>query len=185
MAVPKVSDDALIERIAHVFRIHGYEGASIRLLSEATGLERASLYHRYPGGKEEMASAVITWTGNWFRANVIEPLANPSQQPSARLQDVARNLKEFYERGSLPCVLDCMTIGSSDPIRDKVRESLGAWTDAFAGLARETGIGAAESRNRAQQAIIEIEGALVVTRVLNDPKPFLKTLDRLKETLLH
>jgi AcrR family transcriptional regulator len=42
--------------LAEVFREHGYEDASLSLLSQATGLGKGSLYHFFPGGKEEMAS---------------------------------------------------------------------------------------------------------------------------------
>ncbi len=51
MPAARVSEDFVLDKIAAVFRLHGYEGASIRLLAQATGLERASLYHRFPGGK--------------------------------------------------------------------------------------------------------------------------------------
>ncbi|TGQ06111.1 helix-turn-helix domain-containing protein, partial [Mesorhizobium sp. M00.F.Ca.ET.217.01.1.1] len=43
--------------IGEVFREHGYEGASLALIGAATGLGKGSLYHFFPGGKEEMARA--------------------------------------------------------------------------------------------------------------------------------
>ena len=45
--------------LAEVFREHGFEGASLSLISERTGLGKGSLYHFFPGGKEEMAAAVL------------------------------------------------------------------------------------------------------------------------------
>jgi TetR/AcrR family transcriptional repressor of lmrAB and yxaGH operons len=49
----------IIPALAEVFREHGYEGASLALLGDATGLGKGSLYHFFPNGKEEMAAAVL------------------------------------------------------------------------------------------------------------------------------
>jgi AcrR family transcriptional regulator len=100
MPATKVTDDVLLEKVAEVFRLHGYEGASIRLLSKATGLERASLYHRFPGGKEEMACVIVGRMYEWFEHNVFAPLKTDGSL-TERLQRVATNLRDFYRRGTL------------------------------------------------------------------------------------
>src|SRR3954467_10127074 len=121
MPASKVTDEVLLERIAEVFRRYGYEGTSIRLLSQATGLERASLYHRFPGGKEEMATAIIGKTCEWFSDNVFAPLKAAST-PAEKLQRVAANLKVFYRDGTLWCVLDTMTLGGgTEAIRTNIQ----------------------------------------------------------------
>jgi len=66
--------DQLLGIVAEVFREHGYEGASLSLIGEATGLGKGSLYHFFPGGKEEMARAVIAHIDGWFEDNVFAPL---------------------------------------------------------------------------------------------------------------
>jgi len=55
MRPKKVLDETILKGLAEVFRSKGYEGASLKDLSEATGLKKASLYHRFPNGKSEMA----------------------------------------------------------------------------------------------------------------------------------
>ena len=52
-----LSKDEVIQRIVAAFREHGYEGASLSILSQATGLGRSSLYHYFPNGKTDMAQA--------------------------------------------------------------------------------------------------------------------------------
>ena len=179
MPASKVSDDVLLERIAEVFRLYGYEGASISLLSRATGLERASLYHRFPGGKEEMAAAVVARTGGWFEDNIFVPLRAPGTA-AERLRRVAANLRDFYRRGTLWCVLDVMTLGGgSETIRNSVRAAYAAWLEAFERIGRDVGMPGSLARARAQQALIEIEGSLVVARVTGDSKPFLRVVEKL------
>src|ERR1700720_3544465 len=50
----------VLPQLAEVFRAHGYEGATLALISDATGLGKGSLYNFFPGGKEQMAMEVLT-----------------------------------------------------------------------------------------------------------------------------
>ncbi len=49
---------------------------------------------------------------------------------------------------------------------------------------QESGYGPGEARRRAEHAIMRIEGSLVLSRVLNDSKPFHRALDELGSILL-
>jgi hypothetical protein len=130
-----------------------------------------------------MAAAVVNLTGKWFERYVFTPLKG-SGSPASRLETVAANLRVFYRRGTLWCVLDAMTLnGGPDAVRESVRAAYSAWLDAFAKVAREAGMPSALARSRAQQALIEIEGSLVVARVTGESKSFLKVLQELPALL--
>ena len=60
--------------LAEVFRGHGYEGASLAIISNATGLGKGSLYHFFPGGKAEMVSAVLAEIDRWFEDKIFAVL---------------------------------------------------------------------------------------------------------------
>ena len=64
-----------------------------------------------------------------------------------------------------------------------LRESLEAWLDAFASVAHDSGMPAKSARLRAEQAIVEVEGALVVSRVMGDAQPFARAIGRLPAIL--
>lgn len=152
-------------------------------ISEATGLEKASFYHRFPGGKEDMVAAVVHYVIQWFQGYVFAPLQGPGK-PAQKIGRVAQNLRRFYAEGSKPCVLDTLSLrGGSPDLRAAVRGALKAWLQAFTRVAREAGASGAEARERAEQAIIEIEGSLVLARVLGDRKPFHRAMARLPELL--
>jgi TetR/AcrR family transcriptional repressor of lmrAB and yxaGH operons len=74
----------IIPALAEVFREHGYEGASLALLGDATGLGKGSLYHFFPNGKEEMAAAVLDAIDGWFRDNIFSLLRRADACPRAR-----------------------------------------------------------------------------------------------------
>ena len=54
--------------------------------------------------------------------------------------------------------------------------ALNAWLSAFTAVARESGLTRAAAERRAQQALINIEGSLVLARVLGNPTIFLRAL---------
>ncbi len=66
----------VLPRLAEVFRAHGYEGATLALISDATGLGKGSLYNFFPGGKEQMAMEVLDSIDRWFVDNIYTAAAD-------------------------------------------------------------------------------------------------------------
>ena len=58
-----------------------------------------------------------------------------------------------------------------------------AWLNAFTGVAKESGLSSAMARTRAEEAVVRIEGSLVVARVLGDSSAFERVLRMLPELL--
>lgn len=58
MRYPK-SYTALLETATQLFRSSGYSAVSIGDILQASGVARSSLYHFFPGGKEELGAAVL------------------------------------------------------------------------------------------------------------------------------
>lgn len=183
MPLNKVSDQHLFDQLLEVFRVHGYEGASLRLISEATGLKRASLYHRFPGGKEEMAQSILQHADEVFASEILAPL-NASGDPKARIRAMTRRLKDFYKGGRGSCLLDTLSLGDSNPgLLRGIHASINAWMEAMAGIAREAGLPAMKARHRAEDAMVRIQGSLVVARITGDSAPFTRTLKALPALL--
>ena len=61
MGLQKFSENEALNTLTGLFRDRGYDGTSLSLIMKATGLVKASLYHRFRGGKEEMAETVMDW----------------------------------------------------------------------------------------------------------------------------
>ena len=182
MRLAKVSDEELFAELADVFRRKGYDGASYSDLMQASGLVKGSLYHRFPGGKAEMVEAIQKDVDRQFADYVLKP-ALEDGKPQDRARKIARRLREFYDSGKRWCLLDTLTLGEGGPTRAHARRSMEAWIDAFARLSRDAGLSAALARRRAQEVVAAIEGGLVVSRVLGDSRPFLRSLAILPKQL--
>src|SRR5690349_10187837 len=173
-----VVDDVIYVRLAEVFRVSGYAGASLSALSEAVGLRRASLYHRFPSGKPAMAAAVLDSVEAQF-ARILQPLQ--SEPDVARgVAEMASRMAVFYTDGRLACVLDTMTLaGAPEEIKAQAARLARGWIRAMADAAVRAGATEAEASGRARAAVVRIEGALVVSRVLDDPSVFAQVLAEL------
>ncbi len=183
MAHRTISDEAFFDKALDLFRTYGFEGVSLQQLAEATGLEKASLYYRYPGGKDEIALAVAQGVVDWFRIKVFEPLAGngPTRK---RAVIVADNLRTFYSGGKKSCVADVLSIpGGSEDLKAGLKNAMQAWIKAFADIARESGLSPSVAKARAEEAIIRIEGSLVLARVLGDSATFERTMKLLPDLL--
>jgi TetR/AcrR family transcriptional repressor of lmrAB and yxaGH operons len=178
-----VSDDELFDRLAQVFRVAGFEGASLGALAEGARLRRASLYHRFPDGKTQMAEAVMGWVSGRF-ARAVEPMTS-DPDVAAGIAESARRISEIYADGLLPCVLDTLTLsGAPDSIRASAAEITTAWIDAMAVAAGRGGAGAATARRAAEDAFVRIEGSLVLARLRGDPTAFRRAIAELPRMLL-
>ena len=178
-----VTDAQLFDRLTDVFRSAGFEGASLSDLAIATGLQKSSLYHRFPGGKAQMAAEVAERLG---KRDVEQALALFADGPiEARLRRVGRSLTAFYEGGAQSCLLDTMSIGAAGPdARRALAAAANRWIQGFARVAAESGADEAEAQIRAQDAIAAIEGALVLARVTKNTGPFARAIQQLPAVLL-
>lgn len=106
---PKQTKAETLQKLKQVFRDHGYEGASMQALSEATGLSKASLYHHFPDGKQEMASQVLLEEGRKLQSLVLAPLSE--KRNGEALLDSLVATAEFYDSDTPQCLMNSLTLG--------------------------------------------------------------------------
>lgn len=186
MARPQgVNDEELLQRLARVFRDVGYEGASLALLSQAAGLQKASLYHRFPGGKQQMADEVLKAALAWYGENILQRLHGDGA-PAERLALVARQLNAYYSGGRQACLLNVLASPPMQhgPSSDAIKGAFQALIAAFAHLAEDAGFDPATARRRAERSVMGFHGSLVLSRGLGSPRPFANFLVSLADELI-
>ena len=184
MPAAVIPRDEAVSRILAVFRRYGYDGASLARLSEATGLGKSSLYHHFPKGKVDMAQAALDSVRAWLADHVFSTLQGDNP-PETRLRRFTAKYVEFYSHGENPCLTDLFTMGEAGEIfQEGFSKALRKLILTLAGVLQETGIPKTEAIRRAEDAIIAIQGSLVVSRALGDTAPFLRTMKELPDRLL-
>ena len=183
MAPRIVSEEDVLAGLTELFRGCGYEAATLTEIANATGLQKSSLYHRFPGGKQQMAAEVAVGVGERFAKDILAPLGKDGAL-NERVRAVGRRLAKFYARGHRACLLDALSFGEpGSAASDALKAAANAWTDAFASVSREAGHRPAEALTLAQDAIAAIEGALVIARVTGDIRCFQRAIKRLPASL--
>lgn len=174
----------VIARLTRVIRRLGYDGASLAELSKATGLGKSSLYHHFPAGKDDMVRAVLEQLGEELEGALYAPLRAPGPA-SARIAQMLATLDAFYRGGRESCVLGNLVLGTSRPrFRDTLASIFERWIDALTSALVDGGIAREVARARAEDAVVRVEGALVLAGAMHDPAPFERTLARLRDELL-
>ncbi|GGY46992.1 TetR/AcrR family transcriptional regulator [Parvularcula lutaonensis] len=184
MPKPKVTKEDAVAAITETFRKFGYGGASLAKLSAASGLGKSSLYHHFPKGKEDMAAAAREHVIDRVRETFLDSL-NGEGDPVDRLAEARKGLESFYGGGSKACLIDLFGIADAvEALPGTASAMAEAMTAGFAKLAQDAGATRAEAIERAELAVIELEGALVLARALGTSQPFFRVLGRLEKILL-
>lgn len=179
-----VSRPVIIASLAQVFREQGYEGASLSRLADAAGLRKASLYYHFPGGKEEMAEAVLHDLLTWFDENLFAILRGPGE-PIDRLEFLVSRLDEHFEGGDSIDLFGFMALGATrDRFASYLTDFFSNWIGSLSKCLIEAGLPRELAVQRAADAVMEIEGALCLSRALGDNGPFARVMRRLPRVLL-
>lgn len=162
------------------FRVHGFDSLSLSKISESTELGKASLYHYFPGGKEQMAQEVMQAAVEWIETEVISVLIS-NDDPKKRLKLALGRLNDFYECGGKACILEIMIASESPQVaKDMAKEAFEMLIDGFKKLARDANMSSSDAKSVAETAVVNLQGALIVSRGLVDGSVFKRTLVRIE-----
>ncbi|HUL71703.1 MAG TPA: TetR/AcrR family transcriptional regulator [Vicinamibacterales bacterium] len=180
MPAALLTRNEMLDRLMALFRAKGFDGASLADISDSTGLGKSSLYHHFPGGKEEIATEVLAHLERGLEAAMFAPMR--SDEPPARKFDrMLEAIDRFYEGGRRACLLERLS-ASVDANRFKrpLGRAFRAWIDAVEALGVEAGVPRALARARAEDLVVRVEGALVVSSGTGDTRVFARTIRDLR-----
>lgn len=179
-----IDGQEVLLRMRQVFKHYGYDNASLSVLSKETGLAKAGLYHHFPNGKVSMAEAVLDDIGQWVKVNVIAVLESEIL-PEIRLKKMVSALIELYEEDTKSCLIGLFSYGEAlEHFQIHLANSLKSLMNGITKVLVDAGIEEKIAKSRSEQAVMLIQGALVVGRVMNSTDIFLKTMNDLPDDLL-
>jgi TetR/AcrR family transcriptional regulator, lmrAB and yxaGH operons repressor len=178
MAQQTIDDGGLTKALFETFRKHGFEGTTIALLSEVTGLKKSSLYHHFPAGKEDMAIAVVAYVQSHFQREVIAVLLDKKVTPEQRFSQMLTSLQQFFENGTKNCLLNVFSLGEAKPeMRQKLNAIYDTFLYALEKLAQEIGVDSHEAKLWSERFLIFLEGALVIQRLTKNKVMFSQQME--------
>jgi AcrR family transcriptional regulator len=179
------SRNRMIHSAALLFREHGYSGTGFRDVIEHSGAPRGSIYHHFPGGKEQLAADTVAWA-----AAVIERRIERAVQrgePVAALSMFVDAWREVLEdsnfRAGCPIVAVAAEADAGSTATAAAAAAFTRWQELIARALLNAGVGRTDARRLATLVVAGIEGAILMCRARRDIRPLRDVHRALEATL--
>ena len=154
---------------------HGYAGMSMQDLLRGTGTSSSSMYHFFPGGKEELVASAVRETGLRAAEQIAEVLdGHDLPDAIAVIFDAAAAEMEGNDF-TLGCPIGVpATEAAADSalIREAVAEVFAAWADAYGRAIRDAGLDAERAAALGRFIVAAYEGSVTLARAGRTTQPY-------------
>lgn len=173
----------MIAAATRLFQQRGLHGSGMQDIVAAADAPRGSIYHHFPGGKDELAIAAITATTQ-IVSEAIDRFGREAKSPAEVVSHVAALFRAAPEAAgwTLGCPVVATAVEGdlqSAPVRDAVARAFGTWANAATAALVTSGLPAARAAPLGFTLVAAIEGALVVSRGLRSADAYDATVDAL------
>ncbi|MBV9858431.1 MAG: TetR/AcrR family transcriptional regulator [Streptosporangiaceae bacterium] len=171
--------ERIISVSAGLLRRQGYTGTGVKQIVTAADAPFGSLYHFFPGGKEQLGAETIRWSGEMYGR--LLPLifdSTPDLVSGVRafFAEAARDLEDSDYAEGCPIATVALEVSSlSDPLRQACADVFMSWIEAGTRRFAAAGLPEAPARQLVTGMLAALEGGFVLCRALRDSQP-LKTV---------
>jgi AcrR family transcriptional regulator len=167
--------DRIVEASAELFRRQGFAGTGVKQIVAEASAPFGSIYHFFPGGKEELGAETIRWSGGLY-GQLIDLFFAPGGDPVAATRNffagAAATLVETDYADACPIATVALEVSStSEPMREACAEVFAGWVTGAAERLASAGIPRARARQLAISMLCSLEGAFVLARALRSTEP--------------
>jgi AcrR family transcriptional regulator len=167
--------ERIVNSSAELLRRHGYAATGIKRIAAESGATFGSIYHFFPGGKEELADQVLRTGGAFFGA-LYESFseAGPNLRTAVRdfFAGAGDTLRETGYQDACPIATVAGEVASSsEPLRVACAEVFEGWLGLLARDLRAEGATPAAARSASLAILAALEGAFLLCRTLRSTEP--------------
>jgi AcrR family transcriptional regulator len=160
---------------AELFRRHGYTGTGLKQVVGQAQAPFGSLYHFFPGGKEQLGEEVIRASGAFY-LQLWHAIADPAPDPVAAVEaffaGAAQTLVDTDYADACPIATIALEVASShERLRVATADAFTSWIDAITAYLHDAGLDPATARRLGLATLCGLEGAFVLARALRSTEP--------------
>jgi AcrR family transcriptional regulator len=160
--------ERILDITAELFRRYGYTGTGMKQIVAEAHAPFGSLYHFFPGGKEELGVEVIRRSGQMY-GELFEAMMAAAPDLVAGVSDffagAAEVLRQTDYADACPIATVALEVAStSEPLRQATADVFEGWTRAVSARLCEGGVASADARDLAILMINLLEGAFILSR---------------------
>jgi AcrR family transcriptional regulator len=167
--------ERILDTSAELFRRQGYMGTGLKQLVAEAGAPFGSIYHFFPGGKEQLGAETIRRSGQLY-LELFVTIAAEAADPPAAIADffagAAETLEETDYADACPIATVALEVAStSETLRQATADVFESWIDAATAYLVAAGISEARSRELSLAILSLLEGAFVFSRAMRTIEP--------------
>ena len=165
--------ERMIVSTALLVRERGARATSLDAVLEHSGAPRGSVYHHFPGGREQLLREATDYAGEYV-ARRLERTAteDPLRAVDTMLDEYRESLLASDFRAGCPVVAVAVETAEEGPdLREHVVAAFDRWRQIFARGFAASGIDVVRSDELALLVVSGFEGALIVSRAYRDLAP--------------
>ncbi|HVF33479.1 MAG TPA: TetR/AcrR family transcriptional regulator [Acidimicrobiales bacterium] len=167
----------LVESCSTMLTRQGFAGSGLKQIAKAGDATIGSLYHFFPGGKEELAAEALRASGAAYQAlveSIFESAPDVVSGVRACFEGAADALEASDFADACPIATVALEVASSDErLRLVTAEVVAAWSTAATRHLERGGIGPDRAPVLATTLIAALEGAFLLSRVTRTATPML------------
>ncbi len=184
MAKPKLDRKTLLQNSLSVFKSKGYHATSMQDLANANGLLKGSIYHYITSKEELMAEVLEALKSHYVRKvfSIAEDTEFTIEERLNALMDEAEKIYTHEEGGDFFVNIGLETLNTNPKFTEIIRAFFDEWFEVLAHLFAQQGMTKNQSKLHAETTVAEIEGAVILMRLLKDNNYLKRTLHNLKNT---
>ncbi|MET8425046.1 TetR/AcrR family transcriptional regulator [Nocardia sp. NPDC004860] len=165
----------LVESAAELFSRQGFGATGIKAVLAAAAAPYGSLYHFFPGGKQELGAAALTYGGARYRElleSVYPPGADVVEATAASFVQTADLLEETDYAYACPIATIALEVANSDELmRTAAANAFESWLEVLEQRFTAAGMTAERAREVAVEVFCLIEGAVLLARTTRSTAP--------------
>jgi len=171
----------MIEGAALLLAKHGLQGTSFSEVLELTGAPRGSVYHHFPGGKDQLVGEAIEFTGANVNDALQQRAGESAETITAYFLDLWRSVLTRSEF-SAGCAVLAVTVASEPgDLADRAAGVFRRWRTRLAELLEQGGLDTTTAARFSALLIASSEGAVVLSRAERSLEPFDLVADQLRD----
>jgi TetR/AcrR family transcriptional repressor of lmrAB and yxaGH operons len=164
--------DRMIAGAVRLLAERGLQATSLSSVLAATNAPRGSIYHHFPGGKDELVAAAIGATEQHALGLIDAQMGAPAIEIAQSFLAAWRALLT-YGKFDAGCALMAVTVAAeTDAMRHSTADAFRAWQEKLARALAAGGLSAADARSTATLLLAACEGAVVICRAEREIEPF-------------
>jgi AcrR family transcriptional regulator len=166
------SRERMVRSAASLISSQGVSATSLSDVLADSGAPRGSIYHHFPGGKDQLATEAVRWTSDRVVAYLRAGTETTPEAVLARFIQLWRQVVVTSSAAS-GCVVAGVALdtGAEEGLMEVARETFRSWESVLAGQLETAGLPAHRAKGIALATLAGMEGALILCRAEGTVQP--------------